>query len=121
MPKKKSVAVLDDDQSILDIVSLVLAEASFKVQAFSDPQKFIQQMEQTPADVVIVDIFIDGTDGRRVCRDLKSRSRTSQMPVLLMSADHYVGELAQSAGADAWIEKPFDIDELVNIVERYAH
>lgn len=121
MAKKKSVVVLDDDDpNILEVVAVVLQDADYDVETFTDPSEFHTRLESADASLALVDIFMKQNDGRQVCRVVKKNPSTARVPVLLMSADPKVDSMAQSAGADAWIEKPFDIDQLVSITREYA-
>jgi DNA-binding response OmpR family regulator len=116
----KSVAVLDDDESILEVLSLILTEAEYEVQTFTHPDAFFEQRLGSAPDVVLLDVFIGKKDGREVCTAIKQRMSPS-VPVILMSADMSLPNMAKQAGADAWVEKPFNIDEIIEVVEKYAH
>lgn len=120
MSKKKSVAVLDDDEGILEVLSVVLEDAEYDVAAFSDHEDFKAHLIRSQVDVILMDIFIGGVDGVALCQELKNSEFRERPPVILMSADNKVREMSRRAGADDFLTKPFDIAELVTIVEKHA-
>jgi DNA-binding response OmpR family regulator len=67
----------------------------------------------------LLDRQLSGQDGLKVCRFLKSQSQTKDIPVIIVSATPGIGKLAQEAGADDFIEKPFQMKELLNVVAKW--
>ena len=69
-------------------------------------------IEQEP-DLILMDIKMSGKDGRVICRELKSKSRTKNIPIILLSASHQLHDSALEAGADDFMAKPFSMNELL--------
>ena len=69
-------------------------------------------------DVYILDIWMSGSDGRELCKKLKSEDRTKNIPVILISASNDLKRSAETAGADDFLAKPFEIDALLKKIEK---
>jgi CheY-like chemotaxis protein len=70
-------------------------------------------------DLFLLDKQLSGVDGIDICRYLKEQKATSHLPVIMISANPNIGKLSEEAGADAYIEKPFEVKHLLEMVERY--
>jgi CheY-like chemotaxis protein len=69
-------------------------------------------------DLVLLDMLLSGKDGREIVRQLKSDEKTKHIPVIMFSAHPSAERTAFEAGADDFVEKPFDIDVLLHKIER---
>ena len=111
----KSVAVIDDEQDIRNLVDLNLTKSNFSVSKFSDAASFLKSLESFMPDVIILDLMLPDMDGIDVCKHLKSTSRHSNIPIIMLTAkaeesDKIVG---LELGADDYVTKPFSPKELV--------
>lgn len=116
--RSKRVLVADDDPAIVDSMQMMLEMEGFEVNTIVDGE-MIYKMENYP-DVMLLDIWMSGQDGREICKYLKNDPKTSHIPVIMISASRDVKESAKKAGADDFIAKPFEMEELVNKVRFYA-
>jgi DNA-binding response OmpR family regulator len=64
-------------------------------------------------DLILIDVLLSGKDGREIVKSLKSQQETKQIPTIMFSAHPSAEETMQQAGADDFLEKPFDIDVLL--------
>ena len=109
------VLVVDDEEDILDLVSFNLEREGFKViQAHDGIQAVDQALRHVP-DLIVLDLMLPGKDGFRVYKELRADSRTSRVPVIMLTAK---GELDDKItglelGADDYMTKPFSPKELV--------
>ncbi len=112
------IAVIDDDVAILEVVELVLLDEGYQVVT-NTGQNVDQFINQSQPDLLLLDVWMQGLDGRDVSRRLKNHPPTSNLPVILMSAhSEAVGSL-KAAQADNFLEKPFGMDELVQAVQQF--
>jgi len=109
--------VVDDDQDILDVVGQILKMDGYNVYCTSDPRELLSIAEPLP-DLLILDIRLGEADGRHLCRLLKANDITRNLPVILFSASTDIKESADQAGADDFIAKPFNIEDLTTKVQR---
>jgi DNA-binding response OmpR family regulator len=66
-----------------------------------------------------LDVLLSGEDGRELCKKLKIDKRTACIPVIMLSAHSDANKIADVSGADAFLEKPFDVDALLDLVKHY--
>jgi CheY-like chemotaxis protein len=78
----------------------------------------ILDMETELPDLVLLDIWMSGTDGRDICRQLKQSEKTSKIPIVLVSASKDIERSALEAGANDFIAKPFEMNELLQKIEK---
>ena len=109
-----TVAVLDDEKDILDLVCLHLTKAGFRVEAFADPVSFYRYLEKSVPDLIVLDLMLPEVDGLDICRKLKSVPKLAGIPIVMLTAkngetDKIVG---LELGADDYITKPFSVREL---------
>lgn len=120
MRKMKKIVVVDDDLGILEVLKIVL-EQYYKVKTFSNPGNLIKTLQKERPDLVLLDIWISGYDGTDLTRKIKSDNSVKNIPVVLLSAKNENNtKVIAETGAEDFIEKPFDIDDLLNRVNRFV-
>ncbi len=117
MPQTKKVILADDDPGILDAVGLILQYEGYELLA-TDNGNSVFQLVDPQTNILLLDIWMSGSDGRDICRKLKSDQQTKHIPIILFSAGAELERSAKDAGADDFIPKPFEISDLVNRIER---
>ncbi len=113
----KSIILIDDDLSILEIFKIIFERAGYEVTTFNDTTPLLNKNFEEP-DIFIVDRHLNGKDGLEFCRFLKSRESGTETPVIVFSASPSVEELALEAGADDFIEKPFKSKDILALIEK---
>jgi DNA-binding NarL/FixJ family response regulator len=107
------VLVVDDDDNLRELVSTVLGEAGFAVEAAADGPEAFASAERSPPELAVIDVCLPGVSGYEICRTLKER--LPRLRVLLVSGER-VSPLDRAAGlviADDYLVKPFAPDELL--------
>lgn len=117
---KRKILVIDDDKSILDAVSLVLEEEGYLVDKTPDCKQIDKKISQFDPDLILLDILLSGYDGREICKKLKTDQKTKHIPILMVSAHPSAQDGAVAAGADGFLAKPFNIEDLLKKVEQYV-
>ena len=117
MQKAKKIIVADDDPAILDAIRLMLEFEGYDVECFPNGNGLLD-MDKETADLLLLDIWMSGTDGRDLCQQLKQQESTRDIPVIMISASHDIENSALAAGADDFLAKPFDITELLDKIEK---
>jgi two-component system, OmpR family, response regulator MprA len=107
-----TVLVVDDDPNIRSVVSRGLRFEGYDVQVAADGPAALQCARTTPPDVVVLDVMLPGMDGLEVCRRLR---RGMRAPILMLTARDAVPDRVAGldSGADDYLVKPFDFDELL--------
>ena len=109
------IAVVDDEEDILELVSIHLEKAGFSVKSFPDADKFFKFLPKQKPDLLILDLMLPGTDGLETCKILKREPRYAGIPVIMLTAqtDESDRILGLELGADDYVTKPFSPKELV--------
>ena len=116
--KPKRILVADDDPAIVEATTLILEEFGYQVESTVDGAT-IYKMEIVYPDLLLLDIWMSGQDGREICKYLKKKELTKNIPIIMISASKDVAISAKEAGADDFIAKPYDMDELLSKVAKF--
>jgi DNA-binding response OmpR family regulator len=106
--KKKVVLVADDDDDLLQLVKMQLQHAGFIVQLSPNGRGITSMAAETHPDIILLDITMDGISGSDLCKKLKSNGRTSDIPIIMFSANENIEQIMSSCGANDFVRKPFD-------------
>ncbi|HVW98592.1 MAG TPA: response regulator [Mucilaginibacter sp.] len=113
----RRILAVDDDKDILDILQYILEDSGYEVETLSDGHYLFEKINAHTPDLILLDIMLGNLDGRDLCREVKTAAKTHDIPVVLISASHVAGSPGQSGAPDAFIAKPFDIDDLLNVIK----
>lgn len=113
---QKRVLVIDDDAAIVDAIQMLLEMDNYEV-AISYGDDAIPKAQQVVPDVILLDIWMSGQDGRDVAIKLKELPDTKHIPIIMISANREAEKLAMQCGANGFLAKPFEADDLINIVK----
>ena len=116
MPKSKSrVVVVDDQPKLSNFIRLGLTFDGFEVMTAESGQSCLEAVRSSIHDIILLDIRLPDIDGFEVLRQLR---KFSQIPVIAYSATPEYSTLAFESGADAFLSKPFEMDELTDLIHR---
>ena len=113
---------MDDDKDILDVLQFILEDSGYEVDTLSDGHYLFEKIKAQEPDLILLDIMLGNLDGRDLCKEVKTKEETHDIPVILISASHNVaGAMNQNGAPDAFLAKPFDINELLDIIKTQLH
>lgn len=118
-PVTKRILIADDNLGIIDALTLLFEEVGYAVETTTDAATVLTFANGYP-DLLLLDVRMSGADGREICRALKSNELTKHIPVILFSAHKDAAIMAKEAGADDYLIKPFDIEDLLIKVAKYC-
>ena len=113
-----SILVVDDEAPIRQMMAAVFQAEGHRVRSAADGEAALLAVAESLPDVVILDLTLPGLSGAEVLRQL--RTDGVNVAVIVVSAALHGASMAATAGADAYLAKPFDLDELVSEVMRLA-
>lgn len=116
-PNDKKVLVVDDDADILESLNLVLESEGFQVETLSKGDQVIEKIKEFNPDVILLDLLLSGKDGRVICQQVRKTPSISHKPIVIMSAHPSLSTAYKDAGATAHLSKPFEIDDLLRLVQ----
>ena len=115
----KRILVIDDDEDILEILHIVFREEGYDV-VLSNTGEVAEHIQVIHPDLILLDVRIEGSPkrGDEICAELKEHYK-EKMPIILVSAETDLAGLANECGADYYINKPFDIYQLLMQVQKF--
>lgn len=108
----KKILLIEDDDDILFVTSFILRENGYEVHE-SKSLEVIDQLDDIKPDLILMDNFVRGESGSKLCKKIKSDPATRHYSVIIMSAIFQLPLLAAECMADGYIEKPFDVGNFV--------
>lgn len=120
---KKKILVVDDEQDLLDFVTLRLEANNYQVVVARDGEEALKFFVQEKPDLVLLDIVMPKLNGFKVCQALKKNPAGAKIPIIMLTAKDRVNDikLAKESGADAYIVKPFDASTLLVTIKDQLH
>jgi putative two-component system response regulator len=113
-PLHSTILVVDDHQANRDLLARLLSRHGYTVQPVIDGEAALAAVEEMDPDVILLDVMLPGIDGFEVCRRIKMRAATRLTPIVLVTGlyDRQNRMKGIEAGADDFLSKPFDEEEL---------
>lgn len=114
------ILLVDDDHEIVAFLATLLSLEGFQPKVVTRGSDLSALLDREPADLILMDVAMPDVDGIELCRRVKQDPRTRNVPVFIVSARPGVDivDLARGAGADAFIRKPFENQDLVDLIRR---
>lgn len=109
------ILVIEDDKNLASILTISLAALGHYVTVAGNGEEGIERFISSRPDLVLLDIGLPGMDGFHVCEKLRQTGRYGHVPIIMLTARAQTADKIRglNAGADDYISKPFDIDELL--------
>lgn len=116
----KKILLIDDDPDILEAMQAMLEDEGYAVVT-ADAHDYIEKIfkDGSLPNLILIDILLSGKDGREIVQELKSQQDTQHIPIIMTSARSSVEKTARESGADDFLAKPFDIDDLLDMVAKH--
>ena len=119
MAEQKKVFIFDDNTDILELCTFILEDAGYEIKTSSTSNNIIDQVSAYIPDIIFMDNWLPDVGGIEATRELKGHETLKHIPVIYFSANNDVMLLADQAGADGYLSKPFDIQDLENIILKH--
>jgi DNA-binding response OmpR family regulator len=116
---KRKIVLIDDDQGIREVISIILEENNFDVVTIDQDKNIERILAKEKPELILLDIWIAGKDGRNILKRLKSNPDFAAIPVIMISAKNDGSVLAKEAGAEDFVTKPFEIDDLLTKIQHF--
>ena len=119
MKEKALILVLDDDPDICIMIKMVLDYYGYDAMDAENEENATKIISSNHVDLLIMDMLLSGVDGTDICRRLKLDKETSSIPILMFSAHPTAKETCLAAGADDFISKPFEMNDMLARVRSF--
>ncbi|MEI9806787.1 MAG: response regulator [Bacteroidota bacterium] len=110
------ILVIDDNEDILVMIETLLKFNGYKVTIRSNVENIESFIKELSPDAILMDMLLSGADGREVCKQLKSNTAFSHIPVIMISAHPLARAECLKAGANYFLEKPFEMQDLFEVI-----
>ena len=114
----KKIVIFDDDEDILSICSYILEEQGWNVYTFTDCNEITDKVSRILPDVILMDNWIPDDGGITATQTLKGTKALQHIPIIYFSANSDIQSLASQAGAETFLAKPFNLEELEQVINR---
>jgi two-component system cell cycle response regulator DivK len=112
------VMIFDDDTDLLEVCTIVLKSKNYNVTGLNKCNDIVEEVRSFSPNVILMDNWIPDVGGVKATQQLKSNQELKSIPVIFFSANDDVEDLATLAGAEFYLQKPFEIEELESIVSK---
>ena len=112
----RKIIIFDDDEDILSICSFILEEQGWTVTAYADCNNIVDKVSVIMPDVILMDNWIPDDGGIIATQKLKQNEALKNIPIIYFSANSDIEVLANHAGAETYLAKPFDLEELERVI-----
>jgi len=117
--KQKKILVVDDDPDIVEFLQELLVQEGYST-AITDKGDYVEKLRDSGLpDLIIIDVLLSGKDGREIVKHLKNQEETRHIAVIMFSAHPGAEKTARAAGADDFVAKPFEIDEVLAKIAKH--
>jgi len=108
----KSILIVDGDERLLNVVTLFFEVKGYEVRTANGELAALAAIKERRPDAVVLDVNMPKVDGLKICKRLRSDQRLKRLPIIILTAAPELEKLAIAAGADGFVSKPYDLDEL---------
>lgn len=115
----KCIWILDDDINICEALEIILNDKSYKVRRFEYGAKLLKELKESIPDMLIMDVLLTKESGIQIAKNIRKTDRYKNIPILIMSANYVEDIRLKQTKAIGFLRKPFDMYELIEIVEKY--
>lgn len=120
---KKTILVVEDEESLLKLESILLTSKGFEVIGAANGSIALDILAKEKVDLVLLDIMLPEIDGFEVCRRIKNNPETRNLPVIMLTAKKSQEDLSRGdeVGADWYVTKPFKSAKVIETIERFLY
>jgi DNA-binding response OmpR family regulator len=115
----RKIIVVDDDEGVLEGFKAILENFGFYVKTSPNAEILHKLTKNNLPDLILLDVLLSGEDGRDICKILKAKEGIKKVPIIMVSAHPSAGKTMKDAGADDFLAKPFEMDDLLAKVEKH--
>jgi CheY-like chemotaxis protein len=114
------ILIVEDDPQVARLIVLVLQRNGHESHVVADGQSALEKAREMKPDMIFADLTIKGMGGEQLCTTLKAHPETKSIPYVVVSGDRDIVEKARLCGADDYMGKPFEFEDLIRLVDKYA-
>ena len=113
---KRHLLLIDDNEDILFMLKSMFQFKGYKVTVKNNTDDLENFIAQQQPDIILMDMLLSGSNGCELCKQIKANPDLSAIPIVMMSAMPNAAPTCIESGADQFIEKPFEMDTMLDII-----
>jgi len=114
------ILIVEDDPHVARLIGLVLQRGGHTSEVVADGEAAVERARALRPAIIFADLGLKGLSGEALCTTLKNDDATRMIPYVIVSGDRDLAEKARDCGADDYMGKPFEFDNLLKLVNKYA-
>lgn len=115
----RPILVVEDDPDLLALVEMILSDAGYRVRTASDGRAALARVAEEMPALVFLDMRMPGMNGWEFAREFRARHGRAA-PIVVVTAAENARDRAEEIGAEGWLAKPFELDDVLRAAERHA-
>jgi response regulator RpfG family c-di-GMP phosphodiesterase len=117
---KPVILAVDDQLELLNLLDMMMSFQGYEVKISQNAENFIDILKSCTPDIIFMDVTMKQINGAVLCTLLKTNKSTAHIPLVLVSGVHNLEDIAREAGADAFIRKPFNTEEMEAVLHKFV-
>ena len=114
------ILIVEDDPQVARLIALVLTRNGYQSDVVAEGQTALERAKEKKPSMIFADLTIKGMGGEALCSALKRQPETKDIPFVVVSGDRDIAEKARLCGADDYMGKPFEFEDLIRLVNKHA-
>ncbi len=115
---ERSVLVVEDDPDLLTLIEMIIADAGYRVRTAPEGRAALSRVDEEMPGVILLDMRMPGMNGWDFAREFRARHGPA-CPIVVVTAAENARRRAEEIGAEGWLAKPFDLDDVLAAVGRH--
>lgn len=115
--REAKILVVEDDDDIRDSLKELLEEEGYQVDTAANGEQALNRLRGEAPQLILLDLMMPVMDGWEFAERIRGRPDWAQIPVIVLSADRNIGDKARKLGAVGYLAKPFELSELLSLVQ----
>lgn len=116
----KHILLAEDDSGISEVVKIILTDEGYTVHIAITKKTIEETLAKHKIALIFLDVSLSGESGVDIAKALKSDTTTNSIPLVMLSANTNIEEIAKNVRADDFLKKPFEIEELLSMTQKYT-
>lgn len=117
---KNRILICDDDESILEVIRIILEEEGYEVKAVNNCFNIEEIISVYDPEIILLDLWMKNYDGRDIAKKIKKIDKYKETPILFISALNDLESIAKESKVTDFIRKPFEMNDLIEKVGKYV-
>lgn len=113
------ILVAEDDSAIVEVMKIILEDAEYNVFTADSSKDIFSIIDEHKPGLLLLDIWLSGENGGDIARTIRDNGNHTSLPIVMISANNEIEQIAKEVGAAGFLQKPFMIDDLLSIVKRH--